>query len=468
MTKDPRPLKKAKRTPTDKEMVDIWGSDFEEELVPTEDTAGPSGTTQRLVTISPANNSADDNHLTAIKSRMTSSPPSFTTSVQKGRREQSSYLPCIFAMGYNKLPSLNMGDENLTEAEWMLDSGASEHFTGDINDFVEFETLAPIAVQTTTETTNIIGRGSVILQIKNKVLRIYPVYYIPELTTQLFSLGQFLQAGLLLSGNARQISVHEGEEEFLSFYPRHKKGTIYVVQSLLGKKVDARIETIHMVDFEIMHRRLVHPSNDVMRQARKYVKDFPKVEIPTEHFCPGCAQGKMPNKAFPPTETRATEPFELIHSDLKSFPIDSYHKFQYAIIFFDDYSSHAWTINLKMKDAALHATKHFLAMVETQYKTVVRGWMSDAGGEFKSKAFISMLTERGIKILQSILHAHQQNGRAERIIRTLMEKAESMRLRACLPQSWWEFALDHATHIYNRTPIRCLSWCTPSEWLSGN
>jgi len=219
MTKDPRPLKKAKRTPTDEEMVDIWGSDFEEESVPTEDMAGPSGTTQRLVTILPANNSVNDNHLTAIKTGTTSSPPSFTTSVQKGRREHNSYIPCIFATGYNKLPSLNMGDENLTEAEWMLDSGASEHFTGDINDFVEFETLAPIAVQTATETTNIIGRGSVILQIKNKVLRIYPVYYILELTTQLFSLGQFLQAGLLSSGNTRQISIHEGEEEFLSFYP---------------------------------------------------------------------------------------------------------------------------------------------------------------------------------------------------------------------------------------------------------
>jgi len=176
----------------------------------------------------------------------------------------------------------------------------------------------------------------------------------------------------------------------------------------------------------------------------------------------------MPNKAFPPTETRATEPFELIHSDLKSFPIDSYYKFQYAIVFFDDYSSHAWTINLKTKDTALHATKHFLAKVETQYKTVVCGWMSNAGGEFKSKVFISMLTEKGIKILQSIPHAHQQNGCAERIIQTLMEKAESMRLQACLPQSWWELALDHATHVYNRTPICRLSWRTPSEWLSGN
>jgi len=46
MTKDPHPLKKARRTPTDEEMVDIWGSDFEEELVPTEDMAGPSGVEQ--------------------------------------------------------------------------------------------------------------------------------------------------------------------------------------------------------------------------------------------------------------------------------------------------------------------------------------------------------------------------------------------------------------------------------------
>ena len=29
--------------------------------------------------------------------------------------------------------------------------------------------------------------------------------------------------------------------------------------------------------------------------------------------------------------------FELIHLDLKSFPIDSYQKYKYLIIFIDDY-----------------------------------------------------------------------------------------------------------------------------------
>ena len=93
--------------------------------------------------------------------------------------------------------------------------------------------------------------------------------------------------------------------------------------------------------------------------------------------------------------------------------------------------------------------------------------MSDAGGEYKSKAFEKMLKDRGIEILQSILYAHQQNGRAERIIRTITEKAESMHLQACIPQSWWEFSIEHATHVYNCTPMRHLNWQTPYTLLYG-
>ena len=85
-----------------------------------------------------------------------------------------------------------------------------------------------------------------------------------------------------------------------------------------------------------------------------------------------------------------------------------------------------------------------------------------------SRAFITLMKENGIEVLHSIPHAHQQNGHRERLIRTLREKAETMRLEACLPQSWWEFALDHATHVYNNTPVRCLNWQTPHQTLKGD
>ena len=237
---------------------------------------------------------------------------------------------------------------------------------------------------------------------------------------------------------------------------------------LLGTDITAKFATIYSIDFEIMHLQLAHPSKDVIIKAKKHIKDFPDVQVPKEHLCPGCEQGEMTNKAFFPSNLRASEPFELVHSDVITYPIESYKKFKYSIVFHDDYSSHTWTINLCTKDAALQATKYFLVMVETIFKTRVRKWMSDAGGEYMSRAFTTLMKENGIEVLQSIPHAHQQNGHAERLIRTLREKAETMRLEACLPQSWWEFALDHATHVYNRTPVHCLNWQTPHQTLKGD
>jgi hypothetical protein len=154
-----------------------------------------------------------------------------------------------------------------------------------------------------------------------------------------------------------------------------------------------------------MHCCLAHPSKEVLQKARKYVKDFPDFPIPEEvHVCPRCAQGKMTNKSFPPSESRETVPFALVHSDLKLFPIESYHKYKYSIIFLDDATSHAWTMNLCSKDAVITTTKQFLAMVKNKYKTTVGKWMSDAGGEYKSNLFIKMLKDKGIEILQSIPH----------------------------------------------------------------
>ena len=244
---------------------------------------------------------------------------------------------------------------------------------------------------------------------------------------------------------------------------------LFFIRALIYKEeaLAKTVQCIYTADFKVMHRCLAHPSKDMLQKARKHVKEFREISIPEgAHVCPGCAQGKMTKKTFPPSESRETMPFALIHSDLKSFPIDSYHKYKYAIIFLGDATSHAWTMNLCSKDATITATKQFLAMVKNKYKTTVGKWMSDAGGEYKSDAFIKMIKDEGIEILQSIAHTHQQNESAEGIIRTLMEKGESMRSEACLPQPWWEFSLKRATHVYNRTPICCLSWQTPHKQLN--
>ena len=45
----------------------------------------------------------------------------------------------------------------------------------------------------------------------------------------------------------------------------------------------------------------------------------------------------------------------------------------------------------------------------------------------------------------------------------MIEKAECMRLHSSCLKSWWEFAMETAIHVYNRTPLRRTNWTTPFE-----
>ena len=122
-----------------------------------------------------------------------------------------------------------------------------------------------------------------------------------------------------------------------------------------GENVQNIYVNVNTVDYSTMHRRFAHPSKDVLAKAKEHTSGFPgKVEAPKDSpICRGCAQGKMHSKSFLPSKYRAKELFELIHSDLKSFPVDSYHKYKYYILYYDDNSSHAWTVNLRKKSAAI-------------------------------------------------------------------------------------------------------------------
>jgi transposase InsO family protein len=105
--------------------------------------------------------------------------------------------------------------------------------------------------------------------------------------------------------------------------------------------------------------------------------------------------------------------FKWVHSDLKSFPDPSYHKYEYFIIFLDDYTSFAWIQLLCKKASAIIALNQWLALIGNQYSTTIKGWMSDAGSEYKSDVFLKILKDAGITVLQSVPHTPQQNGCAE-------------------------------------------------------
>jgi transposase InsO family protein len=167
------------------------------------------------------------------------------------------------------------------------------------------------------------------------------------------------------------------------------------------------------------------------------------------------------------SDTRAKRAFDLVHSDVKSFPIASYRKYRYFVSFLDDYSSYCWIVLLKTKDEVLLRFKQFVSWVERQYSSKIKAVKSDFGGEYKSLKFDKYVKDLGIEVQASAPRTPQQNGRAERLNRTIMDKAEAMRHYASIPPSWWEFAVSHAVYVYNRTPVRRLKWQTPYKLLTG-
>ncbi|KAF8662010.1 hypothetical protein AX16_001242 [Volvariella volvacea WC 439] len=133
--------------------------------------------------------------------------------------------------------------------------------------------------------------------------------------------------------------------------------------------------------------------------------------------------------------------------------------------FFDDFTSYAWVTCLHKKSDVLDVFRHFAVTVETQHNAKIKHWRSDAKREFKSLELDEELKSCGIIVEQSAPYTSQQNGHAERFNHTIMDKAQILRFQACLPESWWEFALEHAIHLYNITSIAHLGWKTPHEQL---
>ena len=233
---------------------------------------------------------------------------------------------------------------------WILDSGASTHFTPHHSDFVNYVELKGddhIPVQTAGGIIHVTGCGCVLnrwmdhVHKKSHLLDLHGACHIPNLGVHLISLGQLLNHGAKVQRDMHQINVLYGDGILLApFTPGRLGSNMYTLESLPLKG----LSMTYMLTYDIVHCHLGHPSKDVIHHACKHTQNFPDVKIPnTDSICPGCAMGKLPNRSFPPSEHHATCVFELIHLDIKSFPTELYHCYQYIITFVDDYTSMAWT-----------------------------------------------------------------------------------------------------------------------------
>jgi len=84
-------------------------------------------------------------------------------------------------------------------------------------------------------------------------------------------------------------------------------------------------------------------------------------------------------------------------------------------------------------------------MVKNQTAQKVKVLRSDNGGEYTSKEFKNYLTSKGIEHYLSIPRQPEQSGVAERMNRTLIEHARSIKLQAGMSERFWIETVNHAS-----------------------
>src|SRR6267154_3555460 len=149
-------------------------------------------------------------------------------------------------------------------------------------------------------------------------------------------------------------------------------------------------------------------------------------------------------------------------------PVATPHGKRYFIVFLDDHTNILDVQLLATKDQALEAWRIVRARWENSSGFRVKIFRSDNGGEFIGAAFSAELVHAGIQRQLSAPYAHQQNGKAERVIRTLERRMYAMLDFACLSRSLWGEAVLTAGYLFNRSESCTLPpGKTPYEMLHG-
>ena len=355
-------------------------------------------------------------------------------------------------------------------SEWIIDSGATQHMTfkrNNLEDYVEFKKPTVVNLG---DNRSILAHGkgtyrvTAVVDDKLQKIALRDVLYLPELDKNLLSVHAMIKLGAVVSFENDVCKITRNSKLLAVGVIR---GKLYVLK-ILEDQVNIASEELES-DLFLWHCRLGHLGMDnVIKIANgNMVKGIGHLSSESKPFCEGCVMGKQHRCPYPKgISYRATEPFELIHSDVCGpMPESSIGGSRYYVTFIDDFTRYTFVYFLKNKSQVLEKFKGFHNYAKNVSGKGIKVIRTDNGGEYCSKEFESFLKENGIVHQLTVPYNPAQNGVAERMNRTVMESARAMMSHSNLPNQFWVEAVNTSVYIRNRCPTSALDGVTPYECL---
>ncbi|KAL5777409.1 hypothetical protein ACOSP7_010335 [Xanthoceras sorbifolium] len=346
---------------------------------------------------------------------------------------------------------------------WILDSGASFHATPcrEIMENYVSGNFGKVHLAD-DETLKIVGKGDIRLKLPNgSTWKLQGVRHIPGLKRNLISIGQLDGEGYCTTFSGCEWKITKGA---LVVARGKKCGTLYVTSNLENIVAVADSDG----KSNLWHQRLGHMSEKGMKTLLSKGK-LPDLKAVDVGLCEDCIFGKQKKVSFAKIgKIPKAEKLELVHTDVWGpSPVSSLSGSLYYVTFIDDSTRKVWVYFLKKKSEVFDTFRKWKAMVENETGLKIKRLRSDNGGEYRDSRFREFCANSGIKMEKTVPMTPQQNGVAERMNRTLNERARSMRLHAGLPKMLWAEAVNTAAYLINRGPSVPLDGGIPEEVWSG-
>jgi hypothetical protein len=156
------------------------------------------------------------------------------------------------------------------------------------------------------------------------------------------------------------------------------------------------------------------------------------------------------NKAVNP-DGAATRVGERLHTDTKVLSQASIQGDRYVYVIVDEFSHYVWAFLMKTKDEAYDHFRYVVNNLERRdSKFRVVEVRSDNAPELAQGDVQDFCTRNGIMQTFTCAYKPNQNGRAERFNRTLMDIARPALLDLSTPECFFPHAMIYAANLYNR------------------
>lgn len=363
-------------------------------------------------------------------------------------------------------------DLSKTEGQgiWFLDSGCSNHMTGEKSWFMELDEGFKHSVRLGNSSKMVVeGKGKIRIEVKGITQVITDVYYVPQLTNNLLSIGQLqekqlkfiFENGVCRVYHRQRGLIMETEMTVNRMFLVYAKNKVIPDKCLKVEEEDAGV---------LWHKRLGHLNNKTIQlmQKKELVKGLPILKM-EDNVCTVCNMGKQQRGKFPKqSKWRATEKLELIHADLCGpiTPTSNSGK-RYLFVLVDDFSRKTWIYFLAEKSETFETFKAYKSLVEKEANAVIRGLRTDRGGEFTSDTFNKFCKDQGIRRQLTTAYTPQQNGVAERRNRTIMNMVRCLLSEKQMPKSFWPDAARWTAHVLNRSFTKAVKDVVPEERWTG-